>query len=343
MTVGFPDPTLDRRRHPAVARAAIAAVVAAAGIVLSAAPVAAQSGERPAPVRASWIEAVGAHAVSIGWYPGTPGADSYTVTSRPSGRTCTTNGRSCVIDGLVDGRHHFTIVATNAHGTTSSTVHDVFFPGLVKIPSLQTTPRQMTSLPIDIDAHEDADVTITASGGRLMSVPGNAVSDIQQLEPGHLLLRGARASMRTSLRVAVLWSAPATPGEYTIFVTARLPYGPLMSGVATMTVEPVETVGSAAGGRSPAGGLLVGGAAFNRSLIGGAPGGDAPPSTVAPLGEPISTSEAETAAGTPVAGAQDPDGLGAALVAVVLSLVVGGTGLLLVDRRRRSERQPDSA
>lgn len=339
MTVGYPDLTTDRRRLPTVAGAVIAAIVAAVGMVAAAAPVAAQSGGSPAAVRASWVEAVGPHAVSVGWYPGTPGADSYTVTSRPSGRSCTTTGRSCVIDGLVDARHHFTIEATNAHGTTSSSVRDVFFPSLVKIPSLQTTVRQDIYLPIDIDVHEDAEVTITASGGRLMSAPGNAVSDVEQLEPGHLLLKGARSSMRTSLRVAVFWRAPDAPGEHTIFVTARLPYGPVLAGVATMTVEPAETVGSTAAGRAAAGGPLVGGAAFNRSLIGGADRpvdaadrpvvSSAPPPPIAHLGHPVATA-------TPVRPV-DVDGFDGVRAAVVTSLLAGGLALLLMGRRR-SER-----
>ncbi len=62
-----------------------------------------------ASVVVSWTE-----PVSTG---GTP-ITSYTVTSAPGGRTCTTGGTSCTVNGLANGTPYtFTVVATNAAGS----------------------------------------------------------------------------------------------------------------------------------------------------------------------------------------------------------------------------------
>ncbi|MCC2321154.1 endo-1,4-beta-xylanase [Cellulomonas xiejunii] len=103
-----------------------------------------------APTAVSAVAAAGSATVS--WTPpaddgGSPVTVS-TVTAAPGGATCTTDGASCVVTGLTNGRAYtFTVVATNAAGASepsaaSAPVTPMVLPG---------TPGQV-SLTVSADA-----------------------------------------------------------------------------------------------------------------------------------------------------------------------------------------------
>ncbi|MER7008038.1 fibronectin type III domain-containing protein, partial [Dactylosporangium sp. NPDC000555] len=82
---------------------------------------------------------------AVGWTPATggPAVTSWTVTSVPDGRTCTTTGTTCTVAGLTNGRaYRFTVVA---HG-----------PGGDSPPSAPSTPVYPSAAP-----QPPTDVTVT--------------------------------------------------------------------------------------------------------------------------------------------------------------------------------------
>lgn len=64
------------------------------------------------------IATAGVESASVRWTPGVgPAATSYTVTSLPDTKTCTTSSTSCVVSGLRAGQGYtFTVVASNSLG-----------------------------------------------------------------------------------------------------------------------------------------------------------------------------------------------------------------------------------
>jgi Carboxypeptidase regulatory-like domain len=64
------------------------------------------------------IATAGVESAAVRWTPGTgPAATSYTVTSWPHSKTCTTSSTSCVVSGLTAGQGYtFTVVASNSLG-----------------------------------------------------------------------------------------------------------------------------------------------------------------------------------------------------------------------------------
>lgn len=57
--------------------------------------------------------------VTVSW-TAVSGATSYTVTSNPDGKTCTTSGTSCVVQNLTNGTSYtFSVVATNSNGSSA--------------------------------------------------------------------------------------------------------------------------------------------------------------------------------------------------------------------------------
>ena len=59
--------------------------------------------------------------------------DRYVATARPGGKSCTSTGRSCVIEGLAPGtRYGVRVVAVNAVGTSTAAVADRVLVGIVQ-------------------------------------------------------------------------------------------------------------------------------------------------------------------------------------------------------------------
>jgi hypothetical protein len=90
-----------------------------------------------APVAPSAVTAVAGDASATVSWVASVGADSYTVTSSPGGRTCTTTSLTCSMTSLTNGTAYtFTATATNADGSSAASS-----------PSAAVTPMSVVVIP----------------------------------------------------------------------------------------------------------------------------------------------------------------------------------------------------
>ena len=91
-------------------------------------------GTPPSPPTAVSVARAGTGAVKVAWSPpltsGPLEVTSYTATASPGGLTCKASALTCTIVGLTNGTTYaFTVVATNAAGTSSATPPQRLIPG----------------------------------------------------------------------------------------------------------------------------------------------------------------------------------------------------------------------
>ncbi|HVC67862.1 MAG TPA: fibronectin type III domain-containing protein, partial [Acidimicrobiales bacterium] len=146
---------------------------------------------------------------------------SYTVTSSPGGRTCTTASTSCTVTGLTNGTAYtFTVTATNAAGTglasapSNSVTPSNTVPGAptgVAATSFANTQSVVTWTAAAANGSAISKYTVTSSGGQTCTTTGATSCTVTGLTNGTAYTFTVTATNGLGTGPASSPSAPATP------------------------------------------------------------------------------------------------------------------------------------